>query len=138
MWWESVITILGALGGFEFVKWLFNRKSAGRIATAEAEIAEFHTLKETIQFLQTQLKEKEERFAEQTNLVRKLNSEVVELTLTIGKKDLEHSKEIAALELELVTVRCDDKPCPFRQPPNAHTPPREGLTKEEYHKSKND
>lgn len=123
--WETVITILGALGGFEFVKWLFNRKSAGRIATAEAEIAEFHTLQEMIQFLETQLKEKEERFAEQTTLVRKLNTEVIELT-----------QQKAASELELALKRCDDMDCPFRRPPNAQTPPKEGLTKEQYHEQK--
>lgn len=123
--WETVVTVLGALGGFEFIKWLFNRKSASRVAVAEAEASEFRTLEEMIQFLQTQLKEKEERFAEQTQLVRKLNTEVIDLT-----------KKISALEIKLANVRCDDLACPFRKPPTANTPPHPGLTKEECHSQK--
>ena len=125
MWYESVIAIIGSLGGFELVKWLINRKNNVRISEAEADMSEFHTLQEMIQFLQTELKEKEERFAEQTTLVRKLNAEVIELT-----------NEKASIELELALKRCDDQNCPFRQPPNAQTPPKPGLTREAYHANK--
>jgi hypothetical protein len=76
--------------------------------------------------LQTQLKEKEERFAEQTNIVRKLNLDIIDLL-----------KDKGAIEVELVMVRCDDADCPFRQPPNAKTPPKQGLTIEQYQSQKN-
>ena len=73
-WWQVLIAILTALGGLECVKWFFNRKTNSRIAIAEAESAEFHHLQETNEWLQKQLQAKEERFAEQTQLVRKENT----------------------------------------------------------------
>lgn len=135
-WWQVLVTIIGAFGGLEFVKWLFNRKTNARIAIAEAESAEFHHLQETNEWLQKQLQAKEERFAEQTQLVRRQNTEILDLYKEIAQKDLTHAKEIAALELELARKRCDDMPCPFREPPTASTQPKPGLTKEQYHKQK--
>lgn len=121
-WWQALIAIVGGFGGLEFIKWLFNRKTNTRIAIAAAESAEFHTLQETIQFLQKQLQEKEERFANQTDRLRRTQD------------DLFKEREARHLaELELALRRCDDDACPFRQPPNAHTPPRPGLTIEQYH-----
>ncbi len=137
MWWETLIAIIGALGGFEFVKWIFNRKTNSRIALAEAESKEFHTLQETNEWLQKQLQLKEERFAEQTQLVRKQNTEILNLTRELANKDISHAKEIAELRIELANVRCEDEYCPFRQPPNSKTPPHPGLTKEQYHASIN-
>ena len=135
-WRQVLITIAGAFGGLELVKWFFNRKTTSRIAIAEAESAEFHHLQETNEWLQKQLQAKEERFAEQTQLVRKQNTEILDLTTRMAEKDLAHAKEKAALELELAQKKCEDSDCPFRRPPNAHTPPRPGLTKEQYHSSK--
>lgn len=109
----------------EFIKWLFNRKANSRLAIAEAESAEFHTLQETVVFLQEQLKEKEERFAKQTERLRATQDE-----LYLSRKAEYEAK------LELAEVRCDDAECPFRQPPNAYTKPRKGLTKEQYHDQK--
>ena len=34
-WWQNLALILGALGGFEFVKWLFNRKTEKRLKSIE-------------------------------------------------------------------------------------------------------
>lgn len=128
-WWQLLLTALGTLGGFEFIKWIFNRK---RVARAD----EFKLLSETNVFLQKQLKEKEVRFDEQTQLVRRLNTEVLDLTREKAEMEIGYLKRVATLELELVEVRCNDKPCPFRTPPNAHTPPKKGLTKEQYHSQK--
>lgn len=136
MWWETLVTILGALGGLEFVKWLFNRKTNSRIAIADAESKEFHTLQETNEWLQKQLQLKEERFAEQTQLVRKQNTEILDLTRRIAEAEIAHAQEVAALRIELAEVRCNDENCPFRQPPNSKTPPQPGLTKEQYHAQK--
>lgn len=122
---ETIISIIGTLGGWEAVKYLLNRKSNQRTAEAEADHAEFSTLKDTIEFLQQQLKDKEQRFSEQTDIVRKLNIEIIELLKAKG-----------SMEVELVSVRCDDAKCPFRQPPNASTPPRDGLTIEQYQSGK--
>lgn len=127
MIWETLIAVISALGGFELVKYLINRKANSRIAESEADAAEFHILQETTEFLQAQLKTKEERFAEQTQLVRQQNRDIISL-----------ERENADLKLELAMKRCDDDECPFRRPPNAKTPPMTGLTKEEYHLTKLD
>ena len=146
--WEAVGTILGGVGFFELCKLIYNiftrRKTDARIAIAEAKTSEFEQLQATNEWLQKQLQLKEERFEEQTQLVRKQNTEILNLTREkaemeiqhakeMADKDIQHAKEIAAYEIKLVEVRCDDKPCPFRLPPNAYTSPHPGITKEEYH-----
>ena len=103
----SFAAVLTALGGWEAIKYLINRKSNSRKAEAEADSVEFTVLRQTVEFLQTQLQEKEERFAQQTELVRKLNAEVLELTKDKGK-----------VELELQTYRCIRKKCGQREPQN--------------------
>lgn len=135
-WWQVLIAVIGALGGLECVKWFFNRKTNSRIALAEAESAEFHHLQETNEWLQKQMQAKEERFAEQTQLVRKQNTEILELTAKMAESDIAHTREIAELKIELVKVRCDDESCPFRKPPNATTPPKHGISRDQYHKGR--
>ena len=129
MTWETLIAIIGAVGGstglIELVKYFANRKTNSRIAETKADVAESHILQETNLFLQEQLKVKEERFAEQTQLVRQQNRDIITL-----------ERKVADLEIELVKVRCNDEYCPFREPPTAKTPPRPGMSKEEYHLSK--
>ena len=105
----SFAAVLTALGGWEAIKYLINRKSNSRKAEAEADSVEFNVLRQTVEFLQTQLQEKEERFAQQTELVRKLNAEVLELTKEKGK-----------VELELQTYRCIRKKCGQREPQNGY------------------
>ena len=156
--WEAVGIILGAFGGIELLKFIYNtiirRKTDARVAVAEAQTAvanaqtaEFKHLQETNEWLQQQLQKKEERFEEQTLLVRRQNTEILNLTSELAEKEIQHAKEIsdleikhaqelAAKEIELVEVKCLDKPCPFRQPPNAYTQPKPGLTKEQYHAQK--
>ena len=140
--WEIISTIIGTILGSqavaEIVRWVKNRKTDGRIEEARADSEEFNSLRETLQFLQDQLKAKEERFAEQTDLVRNLNTEVIQLTREKATVELEYARHKADTELELEKVRCEDKPCPWRRPPNAYTEPKPlGVTKEEYQNEKN-
>lgn len=135
-WWQIIITLAGAFGGLEFVKWLFNRKTNSRLAVAEAERSEFHILQETNEWLQKQLQEKEARFVEQTDLLRKVQRELLYMAKEMSEKEVAHAKDKASLEIELIQVRCNDEECPFRQPPTSKTKPRNGLTKEEYHAQK--
>lgn len=142
----QITAIVGAFGGLELIKWLYNRKPSRKKAAAEASAVEadaekteiealrgtIETLVETIKvkhdnndWLQQQLQSKEERFAEQTQLVRRLNSEVLELTQKLADEILAHKMD-----------ECKDRDCPFRQPPKAYTPPPSGLSKEEYFKDK--
>lgn len=103
----TLATIIGAIGGWEAIKYLLNRKTNSRVAEAEADSVEFSVLRQTVEFLQTQLKEKEERFAQQTDLVRKMNTDILELTQEKGQ-----------LKLELERVRCVVPKCPKREPQN--------------------
>ena len=105
----TVASILASLGGWEMIKYFINRKSNSRIAEAEADTVEFTVLRQTVEFLQAQLQEKEQRFAQQTELVRNLNAEVLELTKAKGK-----------IELELQTYRCLRKKCNQREPQNGY------------------
>lgn len=105
----TLATVIGAVGGWEAIKYLINRKTNSRKAEAEADSVEFEVLRQTTEFLQVQLKEKEERFAEQTELVRSLNTEVLDLT-----------KEKGRLELELQKYRCIVAKCPKREPENGY------------------
>lgn len=113
MTWEIAASILGTLGGFETIKWVVNyfanRKTASRIAEAEADTSEFHILQETNLFLQQQLKEKEMRFVEQTDRLRKTQDELFQ------ERELRYKAE-----LELVTKRCEVKRCGSRQPQNGY------------------
>ena len=138
MSWEIISTIIGTILGSqavaEIVRWVKNRKTDSRIEEAHADSEEFSSLRETVQFLQEQLKSKEGRFAEQTGMVRNLNSEVIQLTKEKAGVELEYARYKADTELELEKVRCEDKPCPWRKPPNAYTEPMPKYkTKEEYH-----
>lgn len=102
-------TAFAAIGGVEAVKFVLARKQYGRKAEAEADAAELGVLKDTTEFLQGQLMEKEERFAEQTKVVRELNAQVLELT-----------KQKASVELELQRYRCIRKGCAQREPQNGY------------------
>ena len=113
---DAIVSILTALaggatavGGWEAVRYMMNRKANARKEEAEADSAEFGVLRDTVQFLQQQLKEKEERFAEQTSLVRKQNEDIISLT-----------KEKAAVELDLQRFRCIVKKCAHREPQNGY------------------
>lgn len=141
--------ILGALlTGDIVMRLLF--KSNRRIANANADVAEtqattgeFHLLKEQIEMNQQQnldlikinaelveqIKEKENRFAEQTDKLRESQRNLLAAT----DREVEYVKRIGELELELEKKRCDTLTCPFRQPPNAYTPPQDGITIMEYH-----
>ena len=106
---ETLVAILTSVGGSELVKDLLNRKSNARISEAEADSAEFHVMKEQIEFMQEQMKQKEERFAEQTTLVRNLNNELLKIT-----------KKLGSTELELQKYRCIRPKCLEREPQNGY------------------
>ena len=106
---EVIAAVVAALGGWEAIRYFINRKSNARKAEAEADSAEFGVLRETVEFLQTQLKEKEERFANQTDRLRKVQDDYFELL-----------KKNAATELELQRFRCVRPKCAQREPKNGY------------------
>lgn len=110
---DGILAIIGALGGFEAVKWIIgfytNRKTNARIEDAHADVEEFKALREYNEFLQKQLSDKEERFVEQTARLRQVQDELFAL-----KED--HSN----LKLELAMKRCERKKCGDREPQNGY------------------
>lgn len=98
----SIASLLGTLSIWEAVKYWLNRKTNKRMEEAEADSKEFATLRDMIEFLQSQLKEKEERFADQTARLRKTQDENFHLL-----------EEKALLEMQLAkkgkSVKVDDK-----------------------------
>lgn len=106
---QIIASILTALGGWELVRWFINRKQNARIAEAEADGAEFKTLREYNEFLQQQLSEKEERFSNQTDRLRKVQDEFFELM-----------RKNAQTELDLQKYRCIRAKCQSREPQNGY------------------
>lgn len=123
--WNNIFTLLAGMltvGTFQF----FNtRRSSARLAAAEAKAAEFDILKNTVEFLQTQLRESEVKYAE---LVKRHRSTQDEL--------LKANEEKYEAKLELAVKKCEDIPCPFREPPTAYTKPKPDISKEQYHAQK--
>ena len=72
---STIASLLGTLSIWEAVKYFLNRKTNKRMEEAEADSKEFATLRDMIEFLQGQLKEKEERFADQTERLRHTQDE---------------------------------------------------------------
>lgn len=111
-------TLLTSIGGWEAIKWLLNRKSNKRIAEAAAEKEElnnerdeFHFLRERLEFKDKQLMEKEQRFAEQTDLVRNLNKQLLDKTIENGNLQA----RIVSLEAERKMKLCEKRDCMDRQ-----------------------
>lgn len=120
---SSVGGFIIALGGFEFFKWFFTRKSRERIAAAEAEAAElkaeqdeYHLLRERLEFMDKQMLDKEQRFDEQTNRLRDTTKQLME---QIKENGLLASK-IAALEAERAMKLCQVRNCPKREPQSGY------------------
>ncbi|MBE6336247.1 MAG: hypothetical protein E7066_06195 [Lentimicrobiaceae bacterium] len=117
------ISVVIALGGFEFIKWLFNRKSDSRVAEANADsvelkndVDEFHFLKERIEFKDKQLIEKEERFAKQNEYAMELNRQLLEQTIENGKL----KAEISELKAERSMKLCQVRNCTKREPQSGY------------------
>lgn len=115
--------VLTALGVKELVMWFLNRKSNSRIADANAEQAEletekdqFHFLRERLEFKDKELMEKEQRFVEQTQIVRDLNRQLLEQTIENGKLQA----RISELEAERKMKLCERRGCGERQPQSGY------------------
>lgn len=119
----SVVSLLAALGGLEFLKWLWTRKSKARMAAAEADAAElkvekdeFQLIRDRLQYADQQLMEKEKRFNEQTNLLRDTNRQLLEQIKENGLL----SAKIASLEAERAMKLCQVRMCPKREPQSGY------------------
>jgi hypothetical protein len=119
----SVVSLLAALGGLEFLKWLWTRKSKARMAAAEADAAElkaekdeYYLLRERLEFMDKQMLSKEQRFDEQTAVLRdvqkQLNDEI--------KKNGLLAAEAAELKAERVMKLCQVRNGPKREPQSGY------------------
>ena len=106
--WVILVSALGGIEGVkQFLKWLYNRRNAARIDDAKADREEFELLREVTGFLEKTLSEKEQRFVEQTERLRKTQADL-----------LAQKEENANLRIELKLKQCEKWMCPDRQPPN--------------------
>lgn len=105
----TILTTVTTLGGWEAIRYIINRKANRRIKEAEADISEFTVLRDTVIFLQGQLRDKEERFAEQTEIVRRQTAENLELVK-------QNAKLLAERELKL----CERRNCLQREPQSGY------------------
>ena len=124
----SVVSLIAALGGIEFLKWLWTRKSKARMAAAEADAAElkvekdeFQLIRERLQYSDQQLMEKEQRFNEQTNLLRDTNRQLLEQIKENGLL----SAKVASLEAERAMKLCQVRMCPKREPQSGYKQKKE-------------
>lgn len=119
----SAITMITALGGLEFLKWLWTRKSKARLAAAEANAAElkaekdeYYLLRERLQFMNEQIIAKDKRYDEQTEFLRgiqmKLNEQITENGLL--------KAELAELKAERAMKLCQVRNCPNREPQSGY------------------
>jgi hypothetical protein len=122
--WTTLITTVGSVivgfGGYETLKFLWFRKKQGRIIEAQADTDEFHILREQIEFLQQQVKDYTERYAEQTNLLRQRNQDILELSDAKNATILQLTERISELQLDLQKYKCVVAKCPNRQPQNGY------------------
>lgn len=108
--WIMLVTALGGIEGIkQLIKWWMSRKTNACIEDAHADVEEFKALREYNEFLQKQLSEKEQRFVEQTDRLRKVQDEL--FTLKEANSDL---------KLELALKRCERKKCGDREPQNGY------------------
>lgn len=120
---QTLTTILVAMGGWELVKWLLTRRANKKIATATADQAEIQTeeaefvyLRKRIEFSEQQLAEKEQRFSEQTAVLRQAQRELLDMTIAKGKAEA----RVAALEAERSMKLCERRGCAQRQPQSGY------------------
>ena len=120
---KTIVTVVTALGGFEGVKWLVNRKSNARVAQANADAQEikvdtdeFRYLRERIEFTEQQLVQKEQRFAEQTSVLRDVQRQLIESTVKVGKCEA----EISRLNAERAMKLCERRGCANREPQSGY------------------
>lgn len=114
------LTIIGALGGLEAIKWIVNfyvnRKTNARKEDASADAAEIQNLLSVISNLSGQLDKADARMTTRDGKVDFLYSENNKLRAD----NLEHIKKIYELELQLKEAeikKCDMRGCTSRKPP---------------------
>ena len=89
---STVASFIGTLSIWESIKYFINRKTNKRKEEAEADSAELAVIRDTMNFLQEQLKQSEERYANQTERLRKTQDENFTLLREKAMLELQLSK----------------------------------------------
>ena len=120
---ETIVTIIGAMGGIEGIKWgirsWVNRKTDARKEDASADGMEIQNLLSVITNLSGQLDKSDARMASRDGKVDFLYSENNKLRA----ENLEQIKRMHELELQLKEAevrRCDVRGCGNRIPPSEY------------------
>lgn len=110
---ETILSVAGALGGLEFLKWLGGLKSSRK--KAETELAgsledivskRMKAFEDSLLFLQQQLREKEKTITELSEKYQSSLNQTITLTKNLGE-----------MKLKYQSTRCDKKTCADRKPP---------------------
>lgn len=119
--WILLVTALGGIEGIkQLAKWWMSRKTSRRIDEARADTEEFRALREYNEFLQQQLTDKEQRFAQQTERLRAAQTDLFASREECARLRLEHAGALSELRLELALKRCERKKCSDREPQNGY------------------
>lgn len=121
--WSIIITVITTLGGFESIKWWVNRKTNARMLDIKADSDEFELLRKRLNTAdehllakEKQLYDKEQRFHEQTLLVRDLQKQLLDTMQVIG----DQKAEISALKAERAMKLCERRGCATREPQSGY------------------
>jgi TolA-binding protein len=118
---ETIITVIGALGGFELVKFLYqslvNRKTDRRREIASVEKEEVNVQSDEIENLRKlqehhnlQIKAKEDKISELWDRIKVYRDKELEMTKTLNERDL---------EIQLMKIyKCEVRGCAQRKPPS--------------------
>lgn len=114
---EIIYTFIGTIGGLGGLQYFLNFRTNKKLLKLQAAANEFQLLRETNEYLQQKLLEKEQRFDEQIERTRKANHQVVEAM----QRELQYVRQIGMLQLELAHYkswfcRRDYKDCKRRDP----------------------
>ena len=136
-WVDVLVMVLGALGGLEFIKWLFTRKSSGRVAQAQADDAEYEGYQKQIDRYEERLADKDkiiaekdaqlidkerkyhdisDKYHEQTLLLRETNAKLLKKEEECGDKKAKISELLAEKKMKL----CERKGCTNRMPQSGY------------------
>ncbi len=110
----TALTIFGAIGGAETVKWLIGylttRKQQKRVKEAEAADAELEVEKDQVGWLENRLSQRDAKIDSLYIELRKEQTEKLELVYKC------HALELQLKESEI--RRCNVRGCAQRQPPS--------------------
>lgn len=130
MSWGDFGLLLGALGGFEFIKWIFTRKQNARVVAVNADNAEFEKYQKQIDYANERLLIKDQRIEEKDKLLsakddryHELANKYHEQTLVLREANaalLAKEEQIGNLKEERAKKLCEVKKCGKREPQSGY------------------